>query len=79
MGPGLKNRQAQTAARCKEHLRATYRAQSALVEEFIIEIEGVEPAVDPAKWGQFTDPSRSIDTMLKRLDSRFNQWLNGDV
>jgi len=79
MGLGLKNRQAQTAAQCKEYLRTTYPAKAALVEEFICEVEGVESAADPAKWGQFTDLSRSTSALLKRLDSRFNQWLNGDV
>ena len=79
MGPGLKTRQAQTAARCREHLRAKYAAQSALVEEYIVEVEGVEPEVDVTQWGRFTDPSHSADAMLKRLDAAFNRWLNGEA
>jgi hypothetical protein len=79
MGPGLKTRQAQTAARCKEFLRAAHTSQSALVEEFIAEVEGAEPEVDITRWGQFADPSHSTEAMLKRLDSQFNRWLNGEV
>ena len=40
MGLGTKKRQQQTADICKQHLREKYRDQRALVEEFIVEIEG---------------------------------------
>ena len=40
MGLGTKNRQKQTADICKQHLREKYWDQLALVEEFILEIEG---------------------------------------
>lgn len=79
MGLGTKNRQAQTAACCREHLRSAHRDQSALVEEFIREIEGAEGSDDPARWGQFTDPSRNTEAMLQRLDERFYRWLNGEA
>lgn len=79
MGPGTKTRQAQTAERCKEHLRAKFAAQSALVEEFIAEVEGLEPEVDVTRWGRFTDPSRSTEAMLQRLDAQFTRWLNGEA
>ena len=78
MGPGTKNRQAQTAECCRQHLRATHRDESALVEEFIREIEGPEETRDVAQWGQFTDPSRRTETMLLRLEDRFQRWLNGE-
>jgi hypothetical protein len=41
MGLGTKNRQKQTADICKLHLREKYRDQRELVEEFIVEIEGL--------------------------------------
>ncbi len=77
MGLGIKNRQAQTAECCREHLRATYHAQAALVEEFIREIEGAPEAPDVTRWGQFTDTSRRQDAMLQRLDECFRRWLDG--
>ena len=40
MGLGTKNRQRQTADLCKQHLREKYPNKLALVEEFIVEIEG---------------------------------------
>ena len=40
MGLGAKNRQKQTAELCKQHLRQKYPDKLALVEEFIVEIEG---------------------------------------
>lgn len=79
MGLGTKNRQAQTAECCRQHLRAAYRAQSALVEEFIQEIEGGPDAPGVAGWGQFTDPSRRESSMLSRLDARFQSWLKGEA
>ena len=78
MGPGTKNRQAQTAECCRRHLRTNHRAQSALVEEFIREIEGDPEQPDVTRWGQFTDPSRSEQAMLGRLDERFRRWLDGE-
>ena len=76
MGLGTKNRQKQTADICKQHLREKYRDQLALVEEFIIEIEGASKNGDVTRWGQFTDIKDIRNEMLKRLDSHFESWLN---
>ena len=54
MGLGTKSRQKQTADICKPHLREKYRDQRALVEEFIVEIEGPPKSCDVTRWGQFT-------------------------
>jgi hypothetical protein len=43
MALGTKNRQKQTAGLCKQHLRQKYPDKLALVEEFIVEIEGPLP------------------------------------
>ncbi len=53
MGLGAKNRQKQTADICKQHLREKYRDKLALVEEFIVEIEGAPKNGDVTRWGQF--------------------------
>jgi hypothetical protein len=79
MGPGTKNRQNQTAECCRRHLRTAFRGEAALVEEFIIEIEGAPEAPDVTRWGQFTDPSRNESAMLERLDEHFQRWLNGEL
>src|SRR5215469_14582927 len=55
MDLGTKNRQKQTAELCKQHLRQKYRDKLALVEEFIVEIEGPPQNCDLTRWGQFTD------------------------
>jgi hypothetical protein len=52
---GTKNRQKQTADFCKQHLREKYPGKLALVEEFIVEIEGSPQDRDLTRWGQFTD------------------------
>ena len=75
MGLGTKNRQKQTADICKQHLREKYRDQLALVEEFIIEIEGAPKNGDVTRWGQFTDIKDIRNEMLKRLDGHFESWL----
>jgi len=74
MGVGTKNRQLQNAEACKQHLREKYRAQSALVEEFIEEFEGRES--DHTRWTQFADEKRNRAEMLQRLDQHFENWLN---
>lgn len=61
---------------CKQHLRENHQRQIALVEEFILEIEGTGKTHDVAKWGQFADASWKNDEMLKRLDAEFEKWLN---
>ena len=76
MSLGTKNRQIQTANLYKQHLRENHQRQLALVEEFIVEIEGVGKNHDVAKWGQFADASWRNDEMLKRLDAAFEKWLN---
>jgi len=79
MGLGTKNRQAQTADLCKDHLRQSYAAQGTLVEDFILEIEGSGKAKDILQWGQFTNMDRDQAAMLERLDEKFNRWLNGEA
>lgn len=79
MGLGTKNRQAQTADLCKDHLRQTYASQGTLVEDFILEIEGTGKAKDILQWGQFTNMDRDQEAMLERLDDKFNRWLNGEM
>ncbi len=76
MGVGTKNRQKQTAELCKRHLRERYRDKLALVEEFIVEFEGIDEAADLPRWSMFTDVKRSSEEMLLRLDEHFEAWLN---
>ena len=76
MGLGTKNRQIQTAEVCKQHLREKNHDKLALVEEFIVEIEGTGKNHDVSKWGQFADASWKSEAMLKRLDAEFEKWLN---
>lgn len=76
MGLGTKNRQNKIAEICRAHLRGKYRAQAALVEEFIIEFEGAEPDIDVTRWSQFADVRRIQSEMLERLDAHFEEWLN---
>jgi len=76
MGLGTKNRQNQTAETCKQHLREKYNDKRVLVEEFIVEIEGVSKNQDTNCWQQFTDMRGKTDEMLERLDAYFNKWLN---
>jgi hypothetical protein len=76
MGLGTKNRQKQTADICKEHLREKYRDQVGLVEEFISELEGALENRDLTCWERFTDIKDIKEEMLKRLDARFEKWLN---
>ena len=76
MGLGTKNRQKQTAELCKQHLREKYPDKLALVEEFISEIEGPPKNVDVTRWGQFTDIKGVKKEMLRRLEGKFENWLN---
>ncbi len=76
MSLGTKNRQQLTAQVCKQHLREQHQRQLALVEEFIVEIEGTGKDHDVSKWGQFADASWKNDEMLKRVDAEFEKWLN---
>jgi hypothetical protein len=76
MGLGTKSRQKQTADICKQHLREKYPDQQALVEEFIVEIEGASKSCDVTHWGQFTDIKDIKKEMLKRLETHFEKWLN---
>jgi len=76
MGLGTKNRQKQTAEVCKNHLRERYRDKMALVEEFILEIEGGGKNCDVTRWGQFADIKDIQKEMIKRLEIRFEKWLN---
>src|SRR5208283_5924435 len=65
MGLGTKNRQKQTADICKQHLREKYRDQLGLVEEFIVEIEGVPKNCDVTRWAS----SPTSKTLKKRCSS----------
>ena len=76
MALGTKNRQNETAQVCRQHLREKHKHQLALVEEFIVEIEGTGKNHDVAKWLRFSDASWKNDEMLKRLDQEFERWLN---
>jgi hypothetical protein len=76
MGLGTKNRQKQTAELCKQHLRQKYPDKLALVEEFIVEIEGPSQNRDVIRWGQFTDIKGVKKEILRRLEIRFEDWLN---
>ena len=76
MGLGTKNRQKQTAELCKQHRREKYRDKLALVEEFIVEIEGPPKNCDVTRWGQFTDIKDIKTEMFQRLEARFENWLN---
>ena len=76
MGLGTKNRQQQTADCCKEHLRERHPDKLALVEEFIVELEGFGKNLDLTRWSQFADIKDIRTEMFKRLDSYFNRWLN---
>jgi hypothetical protein len=79
MSLGTKNRQLQTAETCKQHLRDKHRDKLALVEEFIVGMEGSGKILDITSWSQFTDIKRSKAGMLKRLDEHFEKWLNPNV
>ncbi|MDB6154778.1 MAG: hypothetical protein JWL90_3231 [Chthoniobacteraceae bacterium] len=76
MGLGTKNRQAQTADLCKQHLRETHADQLLLVEEFIREFEGSGKENDVTRWGRFTDLKDIKEEVLVRLDAYFEEWLN---
>ena len=47
-----------------------------LVEEFIVEIEGLPKNCDVTRWGRFTDIKDIKKEMLKRLEAHFEKWLN---
>ena len=76
MSLGTKNRQAQTAELCKQRLRDKYVDKLNLVEEYIREVEGTGKARDIAHWGSFTDIRGISDETIKRVEERFERWLN---
>jgi len=76
MDLGTKHRQRQTGDICKQHLRAKYSDKLALVEDFIVEIEGPPKNSDVTRWAQFTDIKDIKKEMLQRLEIRFDNWLN---
>ncbi len=59
MSLGTKNRQAQTAELCKQHLRDKYSDKLNLVEEYIREVEGIGKERDITRWGSFGSTLRS--------------------
>jgi hypothetical protein len=76
MSVGTKHRQQQTADLCKQHLREKYQDKLALVNEFVVEIEGTGKNHDITRWTQFHDLKADKVEMLKRLDENFEKWLN---
>ena len=76
MSLGTKNRQKQTAQLCKEHLRQKYPDKLALVEEFIVEIEGPPVTRDVTRWSQFSGIRDIKKDMLQRLKAQFENWLS---
>ena len=74
MSLGTKNRQAQTAELCKQHLRDKYSDILNLVEEYIREVEGIGKKRDITRWGSFTDIKGISDETIKRVDERFERW-----
>jgi len=73
MSVGTKTRLQQNAAACREHLRTAFPDQTALVTEFIKEVEG--PSADASAWARFTDLSHSHAAMLSRVEAEFREWL----
>jgi hypothetical protein len=73
MSVGTKTRLQQNAAACREHLRTAFPDQTALVPEFIKEVEG--PSADASAWARFTDLSHSHAAMLGRVEAEFREWL----
>ena len=76
MSLGTKHRQKQTAEICKQRLRQEYPDKLALVQEFVVEIEGPPKSCDVTRWGQFSDIKDIKKEMLKRLEARSEKWLN---
>ena len=76
------NKQLKEAAiTCKQHLRLTNPNRLALVERFIIEIEGSNTNPEYSQWGLFRDKKdeyKEINDirgkMLDKVDSCFVQW-----
>ena len=48
----------------------------ALVEEFIVEIEGAGKNRNVSNWGEWRDIKDGQEEMLKRLDFAFERWLS---
>jgi hypothetical protein len=76
MNLGTKNRQAQTAKLCKQHLRDKHSEKLKLVEEYILEVEGTGKDRDLTRWGSFTDIKGLTDDTLKRVERDFDRWLD---
>jgi len=76
MSMGTKNRLNLIGTTCKAHLREQHASSGALVEEFILEIEGSGKDADANAWSQFTDAKRDNAEMLERVDAAFGAWLN---
>ena len=74
MGLGTKNRQRQTQT-LQTASPGKYCDKLALVEEFVVEIEGARKDCDITRWGQFTDIKDIKQETLKRLELHFENWL----
>ena len=79
MGLGTKNRQKQTAELCKQHLRQKYPDKLALVEEFIVEIEGSPKSCDVTRWASSLTLRRQKRDAPAPRDSirELAQFMNG--
>ena len=76
MGPATKNRQKQTADPLQTASPGKYPDKLALVEEFIVEIEGSPNNCDVTRRSQFTDIKGIKKEMFQRLEIQFENWLN---
>jgi hypothetical protein len=57
-------------------LRQKYLDKLALVEEFIVEIEGPPVTRDVTRWSQFSDIRDIKKEMLQGLEAQFENWLS---
>jgi hypothetical protein len=76
MGLGTKNRQRQRQTFASQHLREKICDKLALVEEFVVEIEGARKDCGATHWAHFTDIKDIQQETLKRLELHFENWLN---
>jgi hypothetical protein len=76
MGLGTKNRQKQTADFLQPASPGKIPGPAGASGEFILEFEGDRKNCDVTRWDRFTDIKDIKKKMLKRLDARFEKWLN---
>jgi hypothetical protein len=68
-------RRATIAHLWKERLRQDHRERLALVDQFILEIEGEDH--DATRWGRFAETARKDDPMgmWRQMDMEWERWL----